>query len=264
VVEAPLQPPVNEVALSVAIRRQDGLIGPLLPQILGEWFTDHPQVQQAPPYEIPTEPPGGKLRPAKGARLELVTENPKPRYWFISPDGQEVVQVQDNYLALNWRRRSATQKYVSYDNLRARFTDLTRAVEQNLDKRGGDVHVLRVELAYINVIEPNSLWRDTNETHRVISTRPPQADYEQFAFSYSRVLTTEGRTVGRLHVDLAPGWDWEKDEPRLGLNLTARSAELSKNSIDEATQFLDHAHDEIGSTFLSLLTPEARNIWGLQ
>ena len=262
--EAPPQPPVSEVALSVAIIRQDDLIGPLLPQILGEWFADHPQVQQAPPYEIPVEPPAGKLRPAQGARLELVTENLKPRYWFISSDGEEVVQVQDNYLALNWRRRSATQKYVSYDTLRTRFAGLTRTVEENLSKRGGGVHALRVELTYINVIEPNNLWHDTNQTHEIISIRPPQSDYEHLAASYTRLVTMEGRTAGRLHVNLVPGWDWEKDEPRLGLNLTARSTELSKNSMDEALQFLDHAHGEVGSTFLSLLTPAARNVWGLQ
>src|SRR5690349_7754819 len=94
------RPPVSEVVLSVAIEEQAALLGPRLPEVLGAWYLEHPNLQQVPPYELPSEPPPGQLR-AEGPRIEFLGGAPKPRFWFTSSDDVELLQVQDDYLALN-------------------------------------------------------------------------------------------------------------------------------------------------------------------
>jgi uncharacterized protein (TIGR04255 family) len=263
-VETTLQAPVNEVVLSATFSRQDVLTGPLLSQVLGSWFKNHSRVQTVAAYEMPAEVEGlSGILP--GPRLEVVESAPDPRYWLISEDDTEVIQVQPDFIALNWRRRDLAQLgYPGYDTLRPKFVDLISTLGAGIEKLGGSLRLQRGEITYINVIRPNVVWTNHDNTHRLFDMPLPTGPYERAGFAYTRVLERDKQFVGRLHVTLQPQVDWIKEQPLLTLIITARSTDFeATGNAPFLLDFLDLGHDEIGRAFRDLATDEARAIWGL-
>ncbi|HVT63700.1 MAG TPA: TIGR04255 family protein [Mycobacteriales bacterium] len=258
-------PPVNEVVLSVAIAPQDLLTGPLLYQLLGGRFDTFPEIRAVPPYEMPMEHP----QPQMGLRppfpqIEIIAPGMPARYWLSSPDHPYLLQVQRDYLALNWRRRGPESDYVHYDAIRAEFVAVLDEISRNLQERGGELRPMRAELTYIDVIEPNELWARTGELHRLFRLSfPGETNYEQLSFAYSKPIAPDDYWMGRMHLNVQSGFDVLKDEPRLSMTLTARTGPMPVPSMSAALQFLDIAHDQINETFRDFLTDEARQIWGL-
>ncbi|WP_331445881.1 TIGR04255 family protein [Streptomyces xanthochromogenes] len=258
------QPPVNEVVLSVAMVPQPTLIGPRIPEIFGPWYVEHQNVQVVQPYMMPIEqdPAIGPAVPP-GATLNF-TSVIESRYWLNSADGAEVVQVQPDYLALNWKRTAPDQEYPHFAALRERFASLTTSASEGLQKFGGTVGPVRAELAYINLIEPNSLWGNLSEVHRILNVSSGLVeDYEQFSFATSLPIRDERDFHGRLHVTIQPSFDWLKAEPRIHLNITARSLNFPTSSCERAFSFFDRAHTVANRAFRNILTAEAREIWGV-
>ena len=257
-------PPVNEVVLSVQFPPQDQLIGPRLPQMLGEWYETHPGITTAPPYEMPAEHESLYAgQPGLGSpRIEIAGPGAESRYWFSSGDEVYVIQVQRSFLALNWRRR--TEEYVRFDELRKRFLDVAGTVMKNLEAHGGTLVPNRAELSYINMVQPNDVWAKANDLHKLIDINFWDRDvYEQFALQYSKSLHRNGQWIGRSHVVVQPIYSWLTQEPSLYVNLTARSGLLEIPNFEASIDFLDYAHDSINHTFLSMLRPEATTFWGL-
>jgi len=259
-----LRPPINEVVLSVGLARQVALSGPQLPSILGDWFTAHPRIETAAPYEIPPEP--AELIGAFQAPSLRLIGNQVPRYWLISTDDQELVQVQPDYLALNWRFRNETNQYPGYGEMRNRFSDLLETASSGLSRHQGALRPTRAELTYIDVIRPSALWSSHRDTHKLINVALPSgASYEQLSFSYSRQLTSlSDEFVGRLHVSVSPAVDWVKREPQLNVTFTVRSADFHEAGIEEILEFLDLAHSEIEDAFHRLIRVEVLSAWGLK
>lgn len=262
------QPPVNEVGLSVAITPQDLLVGPRLPEILGPLFEQFNKIEVVPVYKMPVEYPSVQESLPRGLtpRLELISGGViEPRYWLKSDDDVFVIQVQRDYLAFNWRRRESSQEYVRYDVIREKFIQFLDTVQSALSARGGQLLPERAELTYVDVIAPNMVWRTPSDTHRLFAVNfADNQNYEQITFSYSKALyVPEGPWSGRLHVALSSAYDWLKEEPRLTLNMLARSGNFSKPNLDAVLAFLDLAHGEINQSFLGMLTAEARQMWGL-
>jgi uncharacterized protein (TIGR04255 family) len=203
----------------------------------------------------------------QGPNVQLITSPPSlTRYWLVSVDDQELIQVQPNYLALNWRHRGEGSDYPGYEHMRDRFRDLLLAAKEGLAMQQGVFKPVRVELTYINTIHPNSLWISHRDTHKLLrGVHPASASYEQLSFSYSRALNnSEEGFFGRLHVSLNPTVDWIKREPQLILNLTARSADLAEQTVDGSLTFLDNAHSAVTDAFVSLISDDARHVWGLE
>lgn len=260
-------PPVNEVVLSLAIAPQERLVGPYLPSLLGSWFDDHPEVQIVGPLQMPVEFPFPVPQAKSFGFADLQQVVPEPRYWLSSFDeNSELLQVQRDFLALNWRRRSAEQEYVHYARLRERFAAFVGRVAESLAGVDGYLQPLRAEMTYVNVIEPGGLWSDSRDLHRVFRFGfPGDASYENVAGTYSKPLLDEGGAwAGRVHVSLQTGFDPLKEESRAALTLTARAGNfLDDTSLDEVLRFMDLAHVHLNQTFYELLTSEAREQWGL-
>jgi uncharacterized protein (TIGR04255 family) len=260
------RPPVNEVVLSVALARQPALSGPLIPAVLGEWFDTHAKVESAPPYEIPAETLDAAAS-IQAPNVQLIMAAPGlTRYWLGSDDDQELIQVQPNYLALNWRNRGEESNYPGFDSMRRRFLDLARATEVGLAEHQGVFRPYRVELTYINLIHPDGIWATHNDTHKLFKISiPVEATYERLSFAYTKLLSEPQKGFsGRLHVSLNPVVDWLKQESQLILTLTARSADLPETNIDAVMRFLDDAHSAIEEAFLSIVSYNALRAWGLK
>ncbi|MGN5378723.1 TIGR04255 family protein [Streptomyces lasalocidi] len=255
---------MNEVVLSVTMPPQPMLVGPRIPEILGSWYDDHRHVQVVQPYVMPMEQ-DPSIGPAvqSGTSINFTT-GVESRYWLHSKDGAEVVQVQPDYLALNWKRTYPGQIYPHFAALRDRFAELLKSADQGLKPFGGSVSPVRAELTYINFIEPNKIWEKLSEAHKIVSVSSGLSEeYEQFSFATSVPIADEGGFHGRLHVAIQPAFDWMKAEPRLNLNITARSLNFTAASSERAFSFFDKAHVVANRVFRSVLTVEAREFWGV-
>lgn len=255
-------PPVNEVVLSVAVEPQDLLEGPHLHHVLGHWFDELPDIAVQPPYAMPVESPF----PGIGGMPFVfgLGMTPPTRYWLSSPEQPYLVQVQRDYLALNWRRGPSKDDYVTYEVLRARFEDFLDGVRSRLADRGRRLAVQRAELTYVNLIEPNNVWQELAQLPELLALNLPDlGTADAVSFATSRSLLDGGSWIGRLHVQLQSGYDLAKNTPVLSLNLTGRSGGLAGNEVSACLAFLDRAHTELNATFLRLIRPAAREHWGL-
>ena len=259
------QPPVNEVVLSVGLQPQDALIGPRLPEILGDWFEEFPDIVTVPPYEMPPEPRGvNKPRPSFFPAFEIHATTPRPRYWLTAADKPYLLQVQSDYLALNWRRQDHLGAYVHYETIRERFRDLLETVSDGLRRRAGELVPLRAELTYVNLIEPNPLWSRPSELQGLLAMRLPDQDlHEAVALGYSKSLRRDDIWLGRMHVNLQSAYDMASADERLSVNLTSRTTDLAEPTLQGSLDFLDVAHEATNETFRSLMTPAALSIWGM-
>ncbi|MFJ6515925.1 TIGR04255 family protein [Streptomyces sp. NPDC091406] len=258
------QPPVNEVALSVAMPPQSMLIGPRIPEIFGPWYEKHRNVQVVQPYVMPIEQ-DPEIGPSVQAGPSInFTSTIESRYWLHSTDGSEIVQVQPDYLALNWKRTSPAQTYPHFEALRNRFAELLKSADEGIRVFGGSIAPARAELTYINLIEPNEIWNSLPEAHRIVSVSSGLAeDYEQFSFTTSVPIRDDREFYGRLHVAIQPAFNWMKAEPRINVSITARSLNFPSASSERAFSFFDKAHVVANRVFRSILTAEARELWGV-
>lgn len=258
--EAPVpSSPVDEVVLAVAFEPQAAVLGPRIPELLGNSFAEYSQIQTAPPYQIPQE----FESPALGMNPIFEFSQGEPRYWLISEDEVFLLQLQKDYIALNWRRRESP--YVKFDALRERFRGVIQSFTDGLTSLGGSFVPLRSELSYINVINPGPLWSRPVDLSNVFKLDFPGTEaMDNFSVGMGKSLRdTHDAWVGRLHLNLNTGFNWMSKEYAVQLTLASRSGELPNRSLEEAFDFFELAHAEANLFFREWLTDDAKEAWGL-
>src|SRR5438093_860850 len=105
-------PPVVEVALSVAF---DPLPRVTTADLGALWALHYRQrgfnsTDDQPPVSIPPEQFEGPPT-APGVRVEMLTGPPLPRLWFRNEAGTQLIQVQGNWFARNWRKMDSGEAY---------------------------------------------------------------------------------------------------------------------------------------------------------
>jgi uncharacterized protein (TIGR04255 family) len=104
----------------------------------------------------PPLPPATEIfeTPATGPELQFQVMHgaPPQRYWFLSEDGTQIVQVQNDRLMFNWRQVSGSEPYPRYATLAPQFSQLleTFLTCKSVDREAAEV--TWVELQYVNPI----------------------------------------------------------------------------------------------------------------
>lgn len=230
---------------------------------LGAQFTG-PTLQ--PPYEAPMEAPGSQVRPGFG--VEVSTMPPLPRLWYTAGEGQELVQLQSNWFAVNWRRTSDRTAYDRWPSRRESFVRYWTRLREWAGTRGDDLVVEQTEITYINHIQPiDGIWEDHASASRLFpSLAGPELDQavpEQFSWEGQyRVVGAEGGPA-RLHVSIQPAFTGHPSAvvPIVVLQLTERSAPLGQTDA-EVIATLDRGRATIVQSFVQLTSEEARRSWG--
>ncbi|HEX6509962.1 MAG TPA: TIGR04255 family protein [Chloroflexota bacterium] len=251
-------PPVVEVALSAQFRILPGLRGLTLAPLYEQWRDRYPRVEEQPPLPSTVEGivPGG---PA----FQLNVGLPSVRYWFLTDDGTELVQLQQDRLSVNWREQSSEKPYPRYTAMRQLFVERFRDLETFAAQQGmGKVQVTQLELSYVNAvtIDPG----DRGKLGRILTTwhDVPDAylgDPEQAQLSMSYQVKELGAGISRLWVQAGPG-QRVSGAPAMLLTLLVRGAPAGEG-IDEILAFLDSGHQHLVRSFAELTTPEMHTIW---
>lgn len=277
-----VRPPVNEVVISISFKQQAVLEGPRLMVGLASVLDELPKVDEVPPYEMADEQPFEEqvLQPAIPKIQFVGPQQIQRRLWFTNPDSPALLlQAQSDYLALNWRRQDDDHRYSGFDELQTHFLRYLKIVEEAYVRHGGNVlSVSRIEITYINLLKPDTVWGSFRDIDKVVSVKVPGSrSVEQLNIAYSRSIEDEsGGFFGRLHTAITTVWlpkaasetelrplSIRDLSPTINVSLTARSGPLHEAS-DSLESHFRRAHDSVTEEFKSVTTHEARTNWGIR
>jgi uncharacterized protein (TIGR04255 family) len=251
-------PPVVEVALSISFEPLPGYRSAHAGRLWERLRTQFQSTDDQPELPTAIEGPGG---PAPPARLEMM-ERPRIRTWLQSDDGTQLLQVQHNRVAYNWKRGEVSQPYPSYEAVERRFLELLPVVTGFFtEERLGQVLPNQAEVTYVNHIrEPHDrasdvvvLWRRTG------SAFLPPAEDVRLGIRYPLADKTRQMT-GRLIVNMQPAYMASTHEEIIRLDLTARGKPRSRD-IDGAVAFLRLGHEWIVQGFAEMTTEDMQRKW---
>jgi uncharacterized protein (TIGR04255 family) len=258
-------PPVVEVALSVQFDRLSALdaarIGLYWSTVRGRF----PHAEQHPPLPPVAETFGVPESLARALRIELTEAVPTPRFWLLSEDGSQLVQIQDDRFSHNWRKN--VDPYPHFELVRGVFIEELKAFGAFLtSERIGQMVPNQCEVTYINhiAVPDGSNQADLRQLLTPWSNdynSPPSARPED-AFLHLR-YTIPGESevqLGRLHIDVQPAFQQDGARPIWVLSLTARGRPITAD-VDGVIAFLNLGREHILKTFIAITSPAMQSKW---
>lgn len=222
------------------------------------------KIRTVPPLEPVREafPTGG----GHSAVFEFSQLPPLPRFWLMSEDECELLQLQVDRLLLNWRKRQDHDQYPRFANVYGRYKKLLASFgDFCLQADFGRLVPNQYELTYVNIIDlgitstdfvqignilPDLCWRLSDR----YLTEP-----EGFTFQTSFLLPNN---AGRLHVDANTAININTGAPSiLKLEFTARGfgESAEEKSMDD---WFAIAHEAVVRTFADFTSDEYQHaIW---
>ena len=259
-------PPVVEVALAIQFATPvfDPItLGAYWAQIRGEF----PNRDEQPPL-APMIEDFGAPTPGEPIRIELMNRLPMPRYWFLTGDQAELIQVQDDRFGFNWRKTPEGDSYPRYPALRAKFDERLRQVLSTLEDSGEAAVPCWCEVTYINHLGPDAETGgrpDLASILRVFQSRgtdfPPTPEDTQFGQRFL-IPGAEGASgpIGRLYVSVASAFRVVDLAPIYVMTLTARGRPLTED-LEGALAFLDLGRKWIVRSFKGITTDNMHAAW---
>jgi uncharacterized protein (TIGR04255 family) len=261
------RPPLNELVLSV----QFGSLPfkNLHAGILWQRFSQaYPNVEEQPPIDPVFETFGTQAR-AERLSLQLMPMDTL-RYWFLTQDGNELLQIQRDRLIHNWRQRKPDDQYPRYEPLRQKFEqEMATAASFFRDQEIGEIACNQCEVSYINVIplvdEANAtlhladiftIWTDKYSDQFL-----GQIERGQFSLSYVLPDESGKEPLGRLHIAAQPAVLKSENKPAVRLSVTARGKPMD-DTVTSAFAWLDRGREAAVRGFTSITTKKMHRLWG--
>ena len=261
-----VNPPVHEVSLSVSFASRAAASDYDVRQIHDLFREELPVCQRAPAFQ------GSELLPALGV-LPLNSEEPVPsRWWFKSEDDALLLQVQENFLALNWRRRTQIDSpnyYPGFDILFETFKRHVETLRQWLMRNDSAMpNPIATELFYDDLIRFPSSETERIRLSDVLAFWPAQErQLAGWNLAWAEPLadppTVEAgvlkfaATVAGVSGEVTGG----TLRPIVRLNWTALAA---TRTWEESDSFLQRAHGHISERFNEVVTASARATWEME
>jgi uncharacterized protein (TIGR04255 family) len=250
-------PPLNEVVLGVQFVPPLGYQQIHAGEVWSLFKDSFPEVVEQPPLSPQFETFGFPQQPKMS--FGLMTGSQHDRFWFVTKNGEKLIQFQNDRLHHNWRKvGDETNPYPRFEFMIADFESELRAIEKYFSTLHPQaLNCNQVEMSYINHLIPDK-GETTSDLINIISDKDLQAD--DFNFGYRRIVNdTNGQPCGRFYVELLPAV--KQDGTRVfSLNLTVRGAPSSP-TIDSALQFMKNGRELIVKEFDRITTESAHERW---
>ena len=262
------RPPVSEVVMGLAFTPLDGLnvahFGAL--QAL---FAGHKNVEEMPPFQPLLEDLDKKATPGQ-IRLSLSPMAPATRVGFLNESGTELIQIQRDWFARNWRKVQGDETYPHFDVLFPQFQNSLGRFANYLRKHGiGELAPTQCELTYLNQIRQSEVWESHADAHRVISLLASPSDRNVPIRETSRLAVqyllrdADSAPYGRLHLTFEPAALVTSGDPIFVLTLTAKGKPLGEG-LAGVEAFMHSAHRWIVETFTATTTDAMHELWGME
>ena len=261
-----VSPPITEVAFGIQFEPLEDVLAVHLALLWQEFRKDYPRVQEHPPLDPAFERFDQKAG-SKGPSVQLIGAMPVPRFWFLTEDEAQLIQVQQDRLVFNWRKREGTAEYPRYEHVRSEFREGLNTLEEFLRREDlGTLTPNQCELTYVNLIEPGAEWERHGQIGEVIPTVKARfsdqflQEAESLNFNMTFRIPGKDGPIGRLHIQGGAGFLKEGLKPVIRLRLVARGAPEDP-SLKSSFDFLDLAHEWIVRGFTSITSPQMHRIW---
>ena len=255
-------PPVVETVLSVQFEPFAELRTAHLGLLWERFRARFPRTEERPAldqvYEQFPETPRSPLR----LQLQALENPPVPRLWFVTEQGNEMIQVQADRFVKNWRKEGEGEQYPRYERVKASFERDFEVFQQFLrENQLGTPRVNQCEVTYVNHILSGEGWQGFQDFDKVFNFWRSSADQipggPEDVRLHVRFVTPDshGKPVGRLHADIQPASRTADSKPMYLFHLTARG------QIGESFEFFDLGRRWIVKSFAALTTPGMHKIW---
>lgn len=246
-------PPVGEVACGIRFEPLRDFKAPHAGLFWEKIRGRFPTCEHAPPIGI-------KLESFDPASLPL------PRIWFISEQGNNLIQLQNDRFHFNWRRRSDEEQYPRYEFVIQAFKEHFTIFKTFLHETGlGPLNPLDCELLYNNYIPKEKAWESVTDIGKILPDLSWRITSDRFLPDPHQIVWQVGCTLpqdrGSLNISLQQGSRKADKVPIFILGLVAQG--LGDDKSESAIwDWFDLAHDSIVRGFADLTSVEAqRELW---
>jgi uncharacterized protein (TIGR04255 family) len=191
-----------------------------------------------------------------------------PRFWFEERDGAHLLQIQQDRILHNWRKREADHDYPRYEAIRNRFeSDLETFLDFLAAEQLGELRPNQCEVTYINTIDIPGAENVLRQLHRITPLWTDDfaeiypLEIESATVQGRFVLRDAGNPFGRAYVTFGPAILVAQNRPVIRLEITVRGKPRDE-SIPESLRLLDEERNVVVRTFAAVTTREMWNIWG--
>jgi hypothetical protein len=158
-------------------------------------------------------------------------QQPTHRMWFVNMAGDELLQLQRNWFAGNWRRTTSHARQVDWLTRRESFVGWLRALDAHLVDAGCDrLNLRQYELTYISHLHAGQAWKHHGEFDKAFHSAgldelPPYLRRESVRLEQEfLILGRTGPAEGRLRVKATPGYAAGSRAPVYVLESSVRGA----------------------------------------
>ena len=190
-----------------------------------------------------------------------------PRFWFEKADEPSLLQVQQDRIIHNWRKRERQPIYPRYEAIRRSFEGEVSAFIKFLKaEQLGELRPNQCELTYINIIEmpdgsnPHLRFGEVTPLWSLRPGEPVPGEFES-AVIQARFVLADEKPWGRVYVNFQPGVRQTDLSPVIRLEITARG-KPKEESISEAFRLLDLERTAVVRTFAAVTSHEMHKVWG--
>jgi len=257
-----MAPPLNEVVIGVQFAAPQGYQQIRAGEVWSLFKQRYPQVQELPPLPPAFETFGlphqhSPMLP----QFSLRTGGTHDRFWFLRPDGDELIQFQQDRLMHNWRKvGDGSNGYPRYESMIGEFKNELTELQSYMNSLVPQaLSINQCEISYINHIRFDreddngfSAWL------RFLNFSKDSPD--DFVMNFREVIKdSSARPMGRLYVEAALGYLPSGNEI-IALSLTVKGAPLGTD-IESALEFLSNGREVIVQRFAELTTDQAHKKW---
>lgn len=177
-----------------------------------------------------------------------------------------LLQLQENFIACNWRRRPSARAYIGFEALREEFEGAVNKVRDWHQSQGGDLPApLACELLYDDLIEISPGGGDISRLSDILSFwNSSDSPFFGWNINWYETIPGENGEEGIMKFSAQAADLPEQDgsgriRPIVRLNFVAMAMTPTMDSVGD---FLDAAHIYIRKRFTELIRPEAMAAWG--
>lgn len=252
-------PPLNEVVVGVQFNPPQGYQQILAGEVWRLFRKRYPQVSEQPALPPSFETFG--LPSRAGPQIGFISGASHDRFWFLRPDGDELIQFQQDRLIHNWRKvGDGSNAYPRFESMIKRFSgELTKLQDYFNSLVAQSLEVNQCEVSYINHFEIGDETLDPADWVRMVDfgSKPP----DDITIKFREIVRGKsGEPLGRLICDVGTGV--KADSKRIiAMTLSVKGAP-SESDIESALEFISAGRELIVHRFTELTTDKAHKKWG--
>lgn len=252
--------PLNEFVLGIQFAQPHGYQQIYAGEVWSLFRDRFPHVEEhpalTPEFETFGIPQGLQIN------LGMVSGAAHDRFWFLSPNRQQIIQFQHDRLLHNWREvEGQTEKYPRFEALIETFREEIIALDtyiRKFDSKG--LQINQAEVSYINHIKPLE-GQEVRPEDWLNFVRFQNIEKTDFQAAFRQTIShPDGRALGRLYCEARTAFE-PNGRRFVSLTLAARGAP-AEPGIQGALEFLAQGREKLGKLFLAVTTDSAQRAWG--